>query len=171
MTARHIVASLLLALAASLLTACGFHLRGEATLPSGMQRVHVDSADPFGPLKRDLERALQRAGAVIEPAAGDGIAEIRLTAVTLAPIVRSVTANARVNEFTMLYHVELQIEDASGKVILPKQDVEQSRVFTFDQTQAIGTAAEQDEIKKEMERDMVQVVLRKVESAERKEGK
>ena len=66
----------------------------------------------------------------------------------------------------MLYHVELQIEDASGKVILPKQVVEQSRVFTFDQTQAIGTGAEQDEIKKEMERDMVQAVMRKVEAAE-----
>jgi len=43
-------------------------------------------------------------------------------------------------------------------------------VFTFDQTQAIGTGAEQDEIKKEMEREMTQVVMRKVESAERKSG-
>jgi LPS-assembly lipoprotein len=41
---------------------------------------------------------------------------------------------------TMLYHVELQITDGAGKVVLPKQVVEQSRVFTFDQTQAIGTA-------------------------------
>ena len=54
--------------------------------------------------------------------------------------------------------------------MLPKQVVEQSRIFTFDQTQAIGTGAEQDEIKKEMERDMTQVVMRKVESAERKSG-
>jgi len=84
--------------------------------------------------------------------------------------VRSVTASAKVNEFTMLYHVELQITDGSGKVVLPKQVVEQSRVFTFDQTQAIGTGAEQDEIKKEMEREMTQVVMRKVESAERKSG-
>jgi LPS-assembly lipoprotein len=68
----------------------------------------------------------------------------------------------------MVYHIELQINDAAGKVVLPKQVIEQSRVFTFDQTQAIGTSAEQDEIKKEMERDMVQVVLRKIESAERK---
>ena len=159
---------LALALVLPLLSACGFHMRGEAQLPSGMQRVHVESADPFGPLKRNIEKALQRAGATIETQSGEGIAEIRLTAVSLAPIVRSVSANARVNEFTMLYHVEIQIADASGKVLLPKQVVEQSRVFTFDQTQAIGTGAEQDEIKKEMERDMVQVVLRKIESAERK---
>ena len=136
----------------------------------GMERVHVDSSDQFGPLKRNVEKALERSGAKIEPAAGDGIAEVNLSAVSLAPIVRSVTASAKVNEFTMLYHVELQITDGSGKVVLPKQVVEQSRVFTFDQTQAIGTGAEQDEIKKEMEREMTQVVMRKVESAERKSG-
>jgi len=159
---------LLLVIATALLGGCGFHLRGEAKLPPGMERVYVDSSDPFGPLKRNLEKALERSGAKIESKSGDGIAEVKLTAVSIAPVVRSVSANARVNEFTMLYHLELQITDAAGKVLMPKQVVEQSRIFTFDQTQAIGTGAEQDEIKKEMERDMVQVVLRKVESAERK---
>ena len=170
MTSRRTILLLLLTGIVPLLSACGYHLRGEATLPPGMERVHVDSSDQYGPLKRNVEKALERSGAKVEPAAGDGIAEVTLGAVSLAPIVRSVSANARVNEFTMLYHLELQITDCAGKVVLPKQVIEQSRVFTFDQTQAIGTGAEQDEIKKEMERDMTQVVMRKVESAERKSG-
>jgi LPS-assembly lipoprotein len=170
MTPRQTVFFLMLAGIVPLVSACGYHLRGEANLPSGMERVHVDSSDQFGPLKRNIEKALERSGAKIEAAPGDGIAEVDLAAVSLAPIVRSVSANAKVNEFTMLYHVELQITDGAGKVLLPKQVVEQSRVFTFDQTQAIGTGAEQDEIKKEMEREMTQVVMRKVESAERRSG-
>jgi LPS-assembly lipoprotein len=170
MTSRRTLFFLLLAGIVPMLSACGYHLRGEAQLPSGMERVHVDSSDQFGPLKRNVEKALERSGAKIEPAPGDGIADVSFTAVSLAPIVRSVSANARVNEYTMLYHLELQITDGAGKVLLPKQVIEQSRVFTFDQTQAIGTGAEQDEIKKEMERDMTQVVMRKVESAERKSG-
>lgn len=170
MTLRRIVFFLLLAGCLSLLSACGYHLRGELALPAGMERVHVESSDPFGPLKRNVEKALERSGAKIEAAPGDGIAEINLGAVSLAPIVRSVSANARVNEFTMLYHVEIQITDGTGKVLMPKQVIEQSRVFTFDQTQAIGTGAEQEEIRKEMERDMTQAVVRKVDSAERKLG-
>jgi len=168
MTSRRTILLPIAVAALGLLAGCGFHLRGEAQLPPGMERVHVDSVDAYGPLKRNLEKALERSGARIEANSGDGIAEVRLSAVSLAPIVRSVTATARVNEFTMLYHVELSITDANGKVVMPKQVVEQSRVFTFDQTQAIGIGAEQDEIKKEMERDMVQVVMRKVESAERR---
>jgi LPS-assembly lipoprotein len=152
---------------AGALVGCGFHLRGEVRLSADLGRVHVQATDPFSPLKHDLEAALQRAGARVEPAPGDGIAEISLNAVSLAPIVRSVGANAFVNEFSMVYHVELEIADASGKTLLPKQVIERSRVYTFDQTQAIGTSVEQEEIKKEMEREMVEAVLRKIEAAGR----
>ena len=148
------------------LTACGFHMRGEVKLPAGMQRVNVQIADSFSPLKRDVEAALARSGAVVESAPGAGIAEIVISQVSMAPVVRSVGANAFVNEFSMVYHVELRIDDANGKTILPTQVIEHSRNYTFDQSQAIGSNAEQDEIKKEMERDMVQAVMRKVEAAE-----
>ena len=157
-----------IAAATLVLSACGFHMRGEVQLPPGMQRVHVQIADPYSPLGRDLEAALKRSGAKVENAAGDGIAEITIPAVSIAPIVRSVGANAFVNEFSMVYHVEMQITDANGKILMPKEVIEHSREFTFDQTQAIGTSAEQDEIKKEMERDMVPALLRKIEAAERK---
>lgn len=159
---------LLLFTAAAVLTACGFQLRGEANLAAGLQRVHVQIDDTFSPLKRDLEKALARSGAKVEDNPGDGIAEITLTNVTLAPVVRSVGATAFVNEFSMIYHVELAIADADGKSLQALQVIEHSREFTFDQSQAIGTNVEQDEIKKEMERDMVQTVMRKIEAAGRK---
>jgi LPS-assembly lipoprotein len=152
---------------ALMLSACGFKLRGEANLPSSVQRVHVQIADPFSPLKRDLEAALKRAGAKIEAESGDGIAEIILSTVSLAPVVRSVGATAFVNEFSMIYHVEMQIADTEGNALTTLQVIEHSREFTFDRTQAIGISVEQDEIKKEMERDMVQAVMRKVEAAGR----
>lgn len=150
------------------LAACGFHLRGEAKLAPGLQRVHVSSSDAFGPLKRNVDAALMRSGAKVEDKPGEGIAEIKLTGVSIAPVVRSVGANARVNEFVMVYHVDLEISDGAGKTVLEKQPIEQSRSFTFDQTQAVGTGAEQDLIKKEMERDMAQAVMRKIDTLERK---
>jgi LPS-assembly lipoprotein len=151
-----------------MLAACGFKMRGEANLPPTLQRVHVQIADQFSPLKRDLEAALARAGAQVADKSADGVAEITLANVSLAPVVRSVGATAFVNEFSMIYHVELAIADGAGKSLLPLQVIEHSREFTFDQSQAIGTNVEQDEIKKEMERDMVQTVMRKVEAAGRK---
>src|SRR4051812_45533200 len=110
------IRSLPLLILAALLTACGFHMRGEVVLPSGLQRVHVQIADPFSPLKRDLEAALKRGGAKVEEKAGDGVADVVISAVSLGPVARSVGANAYVNEFSMVYHVEVQITDAANKV-------------------------------------------------------
>ena len=161
---------LLVCAVAVALSACGFHMRGEAKLPAGMQRVYLQVSDPFSPLTRDLEAALTRSGATVVNKPGDGIADITISNLSLSPTVRSVGANAFVNEFSMIYHLELAIAGADGKALLPKEVIEHHREFTFDQTQAIGTSAEQDEIKKEMERDMVQAILRKIEAAERKLG-
>jgi LPS-assembly lipoprotein len=150
-----------------LLSACGFQLRGEAKLPADMQRVHVAVSDAFSPLKRDVEAALARSGANVESAPGEHIAEITLSALSLAPVVRSVGANASVNEFSMVYHVELGIRGSDGKTLLTPQVIEHSREYTFDQTQAIGSNAEQDEIKKSMERDMVDAIMRKIDAVAR----
>lgn len=149
------------------LSACGFQLRGEAQLPADLQRVHVAVSDPFSPLKRDVEAALARSGATVESAPGEHVAQVTLSAVSLGPVVRSVGANATVNEFAMVYHIELSIRGSDGKTLLPPQTIEHSRDYTFDQTQAIGSNAEQDEIKKGMERDMVQAIMFKIASAGR----
>jgi LPS-assembly lipoprotein len=156
------IAAILLAL-----SACGFQLRGEAKLPADLQRVHVAVSDAFSPLKRDVEAALTRSGATIESASGEQIAEITLAAVSLAPVVRSVGANATVNEFSMVYHVELSIRGSDGKTLLTPQVIEHSRAYAFDQTQAIGSNAEQDEIKKGMERDIVDAIMRKIDAVAR----
>lgn len=154
-----VLAALVLAL-----SACGFQLRGEAKLPANLQRVHLAVSDPFSPLKRDVEAALERSGATVESAPGEHVAEITLSAVSLSPVVRSVGANATVNEFSMVYHVALSIQGSDGKTLMSTQVIEHSRDYTFDQTQAIGSNAEQDEIKKGMERDMVEAIMRKIDA-------
>ena len=157
----------LLLAAYAVLAACGFHMRGEVKLAPSLQRVAVISSDPANPLKRSVEDAMKRAGAtVVEP--GEGIGEIRMTGVAVQTLVGSVGGNARVNEFNMVYHVDLEIVDSAGKTVLEKQPIEQTRSFTFDQTQAAGTGAQQDVIRREMDRDMAQAVMRKIDSVERR---
>ncbi|MGA8276829.1 MAG: LPS assembly lipoprotein LptE [Rhodanobacteraceae bacterium] len=152
------------ALAALLCGGCGFHLRGEARLPPGMQRVHVEIADHFGPLARDLERALRRSGAQVVDSVEPGVAVMRFTVNSIGTDVQSVGGNARANEYVIRYHVEFDVEDAAGTLLLPKQVIELSRDFTFDASQALGIAAEQDVLTEELERDMVQTILRRLEA-------
>lgn len=149
---------------ASLLTGCGFHLRKEAQLPVAMQRVHIEIADPASPLAKDLAKALPRSGAQVVDKVEAGVAVMKISANTLSTDVLSVGGTARANEYALRYHVEFAVEDSAGTAILPKQTIELSREFTFDATQALGVASETDLLGKELERDMVQTILRRLEA-------
>lgn len=153
-----------LAAVVSVLCACGFQLREEARLPAGMQSVLIEGAEPISPLGRDLRKALVRSGAQIAERAAPGISVMRIMANQITTDVLSVGGNARANEYTMRYRVEFDVVDASGSSLLARQTIELTREFTFDANQAIGVAAEQDLLTDELQRDMVQTILRRLEA-------
>lgn len=154
----------LVAFAAVSLSACGFHLRKEAELPPSMKRVHVEIADAGSPLAKDLAKALARSGATVVDQVGEGVAVMKVTANSLTTDVLSVSGAARAREYALRYHVEFNVENAAGTALLPKQAIELSREFTFDSSQALGLAAETDLLTQELERDMVQTILRRLEA-------
>lgn len=155
---------------ALLLGACGFHLREQAQLPPGLQRIHLEIADQGSLLYRDLPAALERSGATVEENAGPGIASLRIPVSTLAPQPLSVGSTARVREYSMRYHVEIEAVDASGTTVLPRQAIDLNREYTFDETQALGVAAQEDELRKQLQRDMVQAILRRIAALSRPAG-
>ena len=144
-------------------SACGFHLREDAMLPSSMERVAIEGVDSLSPLGRDLRKALTHAGAqVVEDGSGEPTV-LRISTNSFRTDVLTVSDNARANEYTLRYQVELDVVDASDQPLLPRQSIELTRIFTFDATQAIGIAAEQDVLTKELQRDMVQSIMRRLE--------
>ena len=157
----------IVALFVGLLSACGFHLRGEAQLSPAMQELVIEGADALSPLGRDLRKALERSGARVVESGTQGAAVLRIASNRFRTDVLSVGGNARANEYTIRYHVEFDVVDAAGKALLAMQTIELTRDFTFDATQALGIAAEQDLLTEELQRDMVQAVLRRLEAAGR----
>ncbi|MBN8727540.1 MAG: hypothetical protein J0H15_07525 [Xanthomonadales bacterium] len=148
---------------AALLAGCGFHLRQEAVLPASMQRLYIEIADPGSALARDLARALPRTGATVVAAPGSDVAVLAIGANRVSTDVLSVGGTARANEYSIRHHVEFSARAADGRVLLPRQVIELSREFTFDSTQALGVNSEIDLLTRELEREMVQAILRRLE--------
>lgn len=149
---------------------CGFHLRQEATLPASMQRMYIEVSDPLSPLARDLAKALPRSGVVVVDKVEPGVAVLEIPVNAFHTDVLSVSDRARANEYTLSYHVEFVVKDATGAAMLPEQTVELSRTFVFDAGQAIGISAETDLLTAELQREMVQSVLRRLEVASKAEA-
>ena len=156
-----------LALVAVLLAGCGFHLRKEVQLPASMKKVHIVIGDPASPLAKDLAKALPRSGTEVVAETGPDVAIMNISANAFSTDVLSVSGGARANEYSLRYHVEFEVLNAAGTSLLPKQTIELSREFTFDSTQTLGLAAETDLLTQELERDMVQTILRRLEALAR----
>ena len=149
---------------AVLVAGCGFHLRKEAELPSSMKKVHIQIGDASSALAKDLAKALPRSGTEVVADVAPDVAIMNISANAFTTDVLSVSGNARASEYSLRYHVEFEVTDAAGTAVLPKQTIELARDFTFDATQALGLSAETDLLTKELERDMVQTILRRLEA-------
>ena len=154
---------LLAFVAIALLAGCGFKPRAEIELPPALKTVRFENLDEFSPLRRNLGAALERAGATvvdtIDPAAG----VIRIPVASMATEPLTISDAARVQEYVVRYTVELEVLDPAGAVILERAPIVLERDYSYDQTQALGAAAEEELLRKELEREMVQQILRRIE--------
>jgi LPS-assembly lipoprotein len=150
-----------LAAASLALAGCGFQLREELQLPQGFDNVRLEVADPASPLARDLAAALKRAGATVRDSGSEG-ALVRIALNSLATEPLTVGGNARVQEYVVRYRIELEVLDAGGAVQLARTPVVLERDYSFDETQALGAAAQEQLLREELQREMVQQVLRRI---------
>ncbi len=145
-----------------LLTACGFKLRGEQPLPAELSVLRVQVADTFSPLQHNLEQALARGGARA-PAADEISAVLRIDGNQMTRWPLTVGSAGRVQEYSMRYELSLQLISATGEVVMPKQSLQLERSYQFATVRAQGTPGEEDVVREELERDMVQAILRRLQ--------
>ena len=140
------------------LAACGFHLRGSAAMPNGMQRVHL-TVGGGGDFQRKLARALLASNVALEDKGGPGIAELRVPAQNFT--VQSLTINgaAQVTEFAVRFHVVFTATDSEGKVIAPEQAIDLQREYSYDASQPVGTQSQMEQIQGSLVDDAIQAVL------------
>lgn len=150
-----------------LLTGCGFQLRQELTLPETLAAIRVETVDPYSPLQRNLEQALRRAGAeIVETAGSGGVLRVFVSSMDRLPL--SVGDTGRVQEYLLRYTVEVELVDVAGAVVLAREKLELERDYTFDTAQAFGTPGEEEVVRAELERDMVQAILRRIDAVTRR---
>jgi LPS-assembly lipoprotein len=161
---RRLLQASMLLVAAFALTACGFHLRENVSLPPLMQKVHLDISGN-GAFERHLSRTLETSGVTVVDKGGPGIAELR------APVVRfgseSLTAGGyvRITEAAVRLHVEFDVIDAAGQLLVHKQTIDMSREYSYDAADATGNASQVEALQNSLSDDMVQAILFRLQAA------
>ena len=152
---------LVFAVAASgLLGACGFQLRGTASLP--FQTIYVPGATAAG-IAMDLRRNIAagtNTKVVADPK--DAQAVLQFSQETREKVILSLNSAGRVSEFQLRYSVGFRLHDDKGRDFVPQNVIVLTRDITFSDSDVLAKETEEQLLFRDMQSDMVQQIMRRL---------
>jgi len=156
---RHYIALLILVL----MSACGFQLRGQYSLPSGMEKVFIQG-DVDGLLLRHLKQNLQRSGVTVVNQVDAASAIILIHEQVMERHVLSIGNNARVREYESSYKLTYSVRLKPGKTLIDEESISLKRDFSFNETQVLAKEREETILLHDMQLQAAQTILRRLAS-------
>ncbi len=157
---------LLLATCHLLLISCGFHLRGtgKVQLPPMLSTLRVmveNNQQQNDPLLVAMKNALRtQTDAQIEDT-GDAPLLV-LNGERSDSQVLSVSSTGKADEYLLKYEVSFRLTGKDGKTLAESQTVRVQRDHAFDRLNVLAMEKEEQELRREMRRDAVQQILRRL---------
>lgn len=157
--------ALVLLLAALALSACGFRLRGDATLPFATVFVSGGQGTPLYP---ELARRLRgEAGARLMETAEQAEAVIEFGMLNFDKQVLTISGGGRVREFLLSLKIIFRVHDGKGGEWLKTGEISIKRDFSFSDSQALAKEAEERALVQTMYADALDQMMRRLASARR----
>jgi LPS-assembly lipoprotein len=144
-----------------LLASCGFHLRGQATLP--FDSMYISGSPAFA---NQLGRAI-RAGSKTRITDNPKDAEVTLQILTEARdrAILSLSSSGRVREIQIRYRVAFRVNDKAGKELLAPNEILLKRDLVYSDSDVLGKEQEEALLYRDMQSDAIQQVVRRLEVA------
>lgn len=79
--------------------------------------------------------------------------------------VLSVDAQGRAAEYGLVYRFDFQVNDETGKPLVPSQKIELNRDFRFDPNAVLAKDTEEKQIRADMTRFAVNLMLRRIDAS------
>lgn len=148
--------------AITLLSACGWHLRGTIALPDNIESVYIDDRASGPELAADIAEVLRSNGVTLSQSMASADLIIVLHEFRQDRRISSVNSNTIVSEYELISEAEYEIKNAAGETLLQPGSSRQSRIYTFDQNAVVSAAAEQQLIQRELRLDLAQQIVRRL---------
>lgn len=154
---------LILCLSIVLLAGCGFHLRGQVALPYSTLHISGPSATS---VSSSLKRVLRSSGVRLL----DRQEDAELTLVILSDVreksILSLSAAGRAQEYELRQRLSYRIITA-GEPDLPAGEILTQRSISFNDAQVLAKESEENLLYRDMENDVVQQLLRRLQAAKK----
>jgi LPS-assembly lipoprotein len=143
-----------------LLSACGFQLRGTVALAPAYQALSVSGLAENNAMRLALENELAQRDVLRSGAKKSNVATLRIVAFDESNHVMAVDAIGSATDRQLLATLVFRVDAHDGQLLKPETRVTVSRFFQFDPANVLGRRAEEETIRAEMRREIVERVMR-----------
>lgn len=146
---------------ATLVTGCGFQLKGALRIPAEMERTYIAADDRHSLFYRQLRNELQAAGVSVVDTAAESTATLSVLYDETDQRVLSVSARNVPTEYEVYYTIQYAI-DVGTSGLMPTRELTITRDYTYDSRLVLGKAREEELLRKAIVEDLVRIVLKQV---------
>jgi LPS-assembly lipoprotein len=145
--------------ALTILSSCGWRLRGTLTLPENLNSVYIVNQTSSTDLDEELERLLSNNDVTI--AESMSIAQLIITLEEFEEKSRtaSLSSAGRTNEYELTSEVIYNIKDQLGNELIPTSEANVIRTYQYDENNVIAAGNEQRLLQQEIRRELAQQIL------------
>ncbi|MDH1008098.1 LPS assembly lipoprotein LptE [Pseudomonas nicosulfuronedens] len=156
---KRILTSLALIGLASVLSACGFQLRGLGDTNFALKEIDVSARNAYGDTVTQLKQVLEGSGVKVVSRAPYHLILARED-VTQRSVSYTSSARSAENELTNTLSYEIR---GSDNLLLLANQVQVRKVYVQDENNLIGSDQEAQQIRAEMRRDLVQQMVTRLQ--------
>ena len=153
--------ALLLGALAGAAAGCGFQLQGAGVLPEAVATTYVESPQRYTEFHVRLSDALAARGVELAESRDEAGAVLRILEDTTGQRVLSVSARNTPQEYEVFYAVGFSLE-AGGTALIDNEFLVATRSYSYDPTQVLGMAAEEQVLREALAEDLARRVLRRI---------
>jgi LPS-assembly lipoprotein len=144
------------------LTACGFQLRGQASLPFDTIYISFPVGHPIG---TDIRRLVQSGTTTrVVDKAKNAQATLEIISAENDKQIMSVSGGGRVREFELRYRVSFRLVNAKGEELIPTSEIALRRILPYTDAQVVAKEGEEAMLVREMQGDSADQILRRLEA-------
>ena len=157
--------TLLVAMALSpLLGACGFRLRGVPNFVFRSIYIQAGRGSPVGTLlRRNLESSSDKLTVLRDPTPLDQAEVIcQVISEQQQRVIVGMNVAGQVREIELRLLVRFSLRTPGGDDVIPPTEIRQIRNVTYNETNALSKAAEEEMLNKDMRNDIVQQIIRRL---------
>jgi LPS-assembly lipoprotein len=149
---------------ALMLTGCGFHLQTEMQVAKPLQRLYLQTSDPYGDLTRYLANNLKLSHVQLTLSAAEAETILAILQDTTSQSLLSVSGTQQTRQYRLRTTVAFEINDNKGRTLVPSQTLSESKVITVQSNQILGSSNEANVYYQQMRRELAHAILTRIAS-------